>query len=285
MDIARDKETLEIISAEDLWYMENVESDRYICVGCSIKAIPCSYRKFINKKRPYFRFDELHDDGCFIQKEIELAKSGKVKSIVKQEGFPMAYPNKLDLETETKRISKTDSIANYPKDQYRYEDKYSKCHSSSHNYTVKTIFPIVRRFLQFPYGRHNMALNIPGIEGNTYQDIIKSLPYEIVIFLKKKLRYGVLNRYRFRSHDKVLPLKNGDWINKKPQKTYEVIIETTSWKDSKVKYIVKMIETAYQEAIEKQKDLYVFFIGEQDKQAPHKFIVTDHRLIACTLNE
>ena len=54
MDSARDITTNEIIEAEQLWEIEFVDKERYRCIGCGTQLWPASYKRDINKKRPYF---------------------------------------------------------------------------------------------------------------------------------------------------------------------------------------------------------------------------------------
>ena len=53
MDSAQDKITGEIVEAEQLWLIPEVDKDRYVCRGCGIKLTPAAYRPE-NVVRPYF---------------------------------------------------------------------------------------------------------------------------------------------------------------------------------------------------------------------------------------
>ncbi|EMB6252909.1 hypothetical protein ACFLPV_001753 [Serratia marcescens] len=53
MESARDKRTGEIVEAEDLWLLEDVDTSGYVCWGCGIEMSPSAWQKG-SKKRPSF---------------------------------------------------------------------------------------------------------------------------------------------------------------------------------------------------------------------------------------
>ena len=77
MDSAQDKFTGEIVEAEQLWLVDNVDKDRYICRGCGINVTPASYRPE-NLVRPYFTArDGDHESKCDVAGEKKLVARGK----------------------------------------------------------------------------------------------------------------------------------------------------------------------------------------------------------------
>lgn len=45
MESARDKHTREIVEAEDLWLLDCVDTEGYVCWGCGITMHPAAWEK------------------------------------------------------------------------------------------------------------------------------------------------------------------------------------------------------------------------------------------------
>ncbi|MCX2192007.1 hypothetical protein LD112_04270 [Pantoea agglomerans] len=45
MESARDKNTREIVEAEDLWLLDSVDTEGYVCWGCGITMHPAAWEK------------------------------------------------------------------------------------------------------------------------------------------------------------------------------------------------------------------------------------------------
>ena len=96
VDSARDKRTGDIIDAEQLWDLEVVDKEAYECPGCGIQVFPASYRKNINKKRPYFTpMDNKHVQPCGVDGVEKLVKKAKSEQVGTPEGFPVPFPNQI----------------------------------------------------------------------------------------------------------------------------------------------------------------------------------------------
>ncbi|EPB3926499.1 hypothetical protein ACRGF0_000784 [Escherichia coli] len=54
MESARDKHTREIVEAEDLWLLDSVDTEGYMCWGCGITMHPAAWEKD-KKVRAYFK--------------------------------------------------------------------------------------------------------------------------------------------------------------------------------------------------------------------------------------
>ena len=50
MESARNKYTSEIIEAEDLWLLDVVDTNGYVCWGCGIEMYPSAWQKGSKKK-------------------------------------------------------------------------------------------------------------------------------------------------------------------------------------------------------------------------------------------
>lgn len=315
MDNARDKHTLDPIDSIDLWLIDNVDKNGYICSYCFAKANPCSFKRH-NKKRPYFKFDNGHEDGCTFEVSDRLKKIGSKKSISTIDGFPLNYPSSIDLSTNqykaNNNIKNQNKIARkipaYINDKSSQALKINK----QHNYSVKTINSIAKFFLNFPHDRKNLSLHVPNIHGNTYHDVIKWLPYNQLSNNKKKrfennieANKEDLNKYKVNdnkifvstlNHYKPLKTTNkyiligalgGRWYEDnnskiKPDKLYNIKINITKLPESKIEYICALIKISQKEFQEdRNRKHYLFFYGKQNEDSIFEFIVDDYRLFTC----
>ena len=255
MDIARHKDTLEHVYADELWYTKNVDQNNYICIGCILKATPCSHNRNKNKKRPYFRFDypDDHNLNCFYEQHLSLTEKAKKRSISGKDGFPLPYPSSLNLVD--KRVIDLDTKKNQSQKFEVSKSRGSRLSGGSngvHNYSVKTIASIAKYYLEYWYDRRRLTLNINGIKGFFYDEVIKLLPNEVVEFQAKKIRYGRLNNYKnmkVTNTSIIVSLQNGDWFNGKPDNCFRVVINTEGWKQSKKDYVINCVKASQEEYI------------------------------------
>ena len=88
MDTARHVQTLDFVEAEELWNMDMVDSDGYICRGCQTKVFLASYNKTLNKKRPYFTLARnRHGPYCDVDGEEKIVKRATTERVETSEGF------------------------------------------------------------------------------------------------------------------------------------------------------------------------------------------------------
>ena len=264
MDVARDRKTGEIVSSDELLLLNTVDNQGYSCIGCSVKATPCSYTKN-NKKRPYFRFDEsiVHEAECFIVEDKKQYLQLNGKNI---DGYHNSYPNKLVIKNETTKNVSSISGKGMSKGEKNSNEKKQK---SFHNYSVSTLFPIIRTYLHTrKENRSDLQLNIPEIIGENYSEAIWSLPSEIKP-LVNKIRYSKIylpKPYVITGNILEINLLQGNWENKKPVKLYKLLIEIENWPVNKIEYITRQIESAINEHKEETaKNVYAFFIGKQNE--------------------
>lgn len=78
MESARNRVTMEVVDAEDLWLLPAVDKYGYICRGCDLTVYPASYLK-TNLQRPHFRspHGQEHLEGCDIEGDEKTVASGK----------------------------------------------------------------------------------------------------------------------------------------------------------------------------------------------------------------
>jgi|GEM_PF-6044791 len=263
MDSARLKNNLnEVIYEDDLPLMHEkgiLDQDGFICLGCSAKAIPCSYRPE-NLRRPFFRIDS-HMQNCDIFKYEELVKVAKKKQISTSSGFPLSYPSKLYLQNKnTTVIDKEISTTNKEmKDVTRYIQNNDKTNvNTEHHRTSSTIRPIVKHFINFPYDR-NISLILPMLntELNTYRRIFKKIDTYKIDIEKFKSDYSNLKVYyiplsveknNIQVTDDIMSLK---LLSGKDEK-FHLIINMLNWSTRKKSEVLNEL----QDLTDKSREIY-----------------------------
>lgn len=299
MESAQDKITGEIVEAEQLWLIENVDKERYVCRGCGIKVLPASYKP-TNVVRPYFTTGKEvdHKADCDVDGEKKLVTRGKKERLSTQrDGFPVPYPSRLVLRDERPVVDDGSLSGAGPKaggkpgtEQSTSADGTS---SPTRRRAANTIRPICRTFINFPYDR-DLELAIPGIEATNYLSVFKKLKWdELSLYSEAKLFYAAMRWNKPVETDEFLEiaLDAGERDEtKRLQRGHRIRVEWADWSKSKRTYVRNEIEAARKEAIEaKEKNPkikgYLFFIGQQDLDDITLFRVVDHRLICCLVNE
>lgn len=296
MDSAKDKYTGQIVDGEQLWYIEEVDKEGYICRGCGVPMNPVSFARGL-KTRPHFREFEKHPhkEWCKIEGEIELIKKAKKQRVTTPQGFPASFPYKLELIEQRVKVDTSEDDEGGNSFPIRGTSKSSGGGSSTvtSKWIARTIRPICRTYYNFPKDR-DLPLVITGTYGETYNDVIRRLSsQEIVQYTKQHLFYAPIGWQEIEMHDGYFVINSsyGYWVNKKLN-PYKVQVNTEDWSQSKINYVLEELNVARHDAIDiKKKDQktkiksWLFFIGEQSLKNPNIFIVNDHRLICClTLN-
>jgi hypothetical protein len=292
MDSAKDKYTGQVVDGEQLWLINVVDKDGYVCRGCGVLVNPVSFEKGL-KTRPHFReYPKYpHEIWCNIEGEEELIKTAKKKSIKNENGFPCSFPHKLELIDSRKKVSNEGGSEEATNSRFASSGKEGASGSSSSvsKWVARTIRPICRTYNNFPKDR-DLPLSITGLFGDIYNDIIRKLSsQEIVKYTKNHLLYAPISWKRPTTDGEnfIFELSYGYWT-KNGLTPYKVVIDSSDWSQAKVSYILEELEVARNEAIQaKKKDKkartksWLFFIGEQSVDSPDTFTVNDHRLICC----
>ncbi|MBK5072694.1 hypothetical protein I2492_06665 [Budviciaceae bacterium CWB-B4] len=297
MESARDKRTGEIVEAEDLWLLDNVDTEGYVCWGCGIEMYPSAWQKG-SKKRPSFnKMPGKEHINCDADAESTVVKQGQKKSVRHLldsapglmpaglkliEQRPVVDPDATGSENKprsTRSASSTSSEGNAPARQSRRP--------------VNAIRQICRAFIRFPYDR-GMSLNIPGIDADTYMTVFKKLKDPIQSYPDRRVFYSQLLWQKFEQDESqiIIPL-SGEWTKDesgkpKPSRSYKLQVEWGNWSKAKRTMLLNELETVQEEAKEavnkKAKErAQVFFIGEQSADNPEIFYVTDYRLICAIM--
>ncbi|HCN4854505.1 TPA: hypothetical protein N6W27_004482 [Escherichia coli] len=296
MESARDKRTGEIVEAEDLWLLDSVDTEGYVCWGCGITMYPAAWEKD-KKVRAYFKKKRHihHRHECDADAESTVIRQGQKASVRNiLDSAPGLMPSGLKLiekrpvvepgfsgdeskSSSTRSASSRSGEGNSPERQSRRQ--------------VNAIRNICRAFIRFPHGR-GMSLNVPGISGQIYMTAFKKLRNEVQPYPEPKIFYAPLLWNKFTENDEnlIIPL-SGEWGEDKsgkpkPTRSYQIYIDWAGWSKAKRTVVRKDLEAARTEAIEaKGKGLkdkaWVFFIGEQSADNPEIFYVSDYRLICA----
>ncbi len=302
MEKARNKKTGEEVYAEDLLLYESVDKEDFICAGCNIRVCAASYRKS-NKKRPYFKtFPNVkHEKGCSLVSEEYYYSLGNKESISTDFGFPFPYPSKLINKHKKSVRSDDDSKSIVTEDVFDCSDKKNiSSNCQYHNRTVYSIKPIVRCYIDFPYDRHLLPLNIEGVAGSSYYNIFQKLYWKEDGFFYKKLFYApfdLRNRNFYIENNVIkIPLfegfrkkeSNGRWVLERP---FTLLIDVSSWSEKESENILNQIrwtKNEYSLKIDKNRsDLkgWVFFIGVQDDDDKCVFHANNYNGIYITFDE
>lgn len=296
MESARDKRTREIVEAEDLWLLDSVDTEGYVCWGCGITMHPAAWEKD-KKVRAYFKKKRhiQHHHECDADAESTVIRQGQEESVRNiLDSAPGLMPSGLKLieqrpvvepgiaggeskSSSTRSASSASGESNSPERQSRRQ--------------VNAIRNICRAFIRFPHDR-GMSLNVPGISGQIYMTAFKKLRKEVQSYPEPKIFYAPLLWKKFSENEEklIIPL-SGEWGKDeagkpKPTRSYQLHIEWAGWSKAKRTVVRKELEAARTEAIEaKGKGLkdkaWVFFIGEQNAENLEIFYVSDYRLICA----
>lgn len=295
MDSARDKHTDEIIDAEQLWDFTVVDKDAYQCPGCGIQVFPASYRKDINKKRPYFTpMENKHIQPCGIDGVEKLVKKAKSEKLGTPEGFPVPFPNRLRLDEERPVLDNAEE-AGYGKGTERTRTRGNGERSTAyHGHTVKSIRPVCRIFMDFPHDRFQLLLEIPDCPGTTYSSVFRGLGFFGIEAQKPSTRlFCAALRW-----DSAIEMETyiewaldaGEWPKgeKRPTQFYKVRVMWADWTDRQRNTLRDEIEIS-KDAVKgksgQPEKAWLFFVGTQDPEDATLFTVNRYPFICCRVGE
>ena len=311
MEEARTTESKEVVFSVDLWDMENVSDTEFECISCGVRLFPCSYRKEINKIRPYFRLEKLaqHKSSCEYSgiDRKKLLQKAKKQSITGDEGFPLSYPSKLLIKftgnpkNDEKAKEDNSSENNVTKVQRSPVKKDTKNIQKVEpkNYTTRSFQIVVEHYINFPFDRY-LPLDVDGIDGETYKECFRILvqPKGEQTFKfqeKNKIYYSIASWKKplVENNQITVYFSKGLWIEvdgkKELERPFHLIIDTKEWdKEIKNRFISDLIESLNYVRGKKGKELNIFFIGEQDMgkgENYYCFRCNDHRLFDIKLIE
>ncbi|QFZ83542.1 hypothetical protein GFK26_12625 [Variovorax paradoxus] len=301
MDSARDRRTSHIIDAEQLWDMEVIEKDGFVCPGCAVDVFPASYLKDINKRRPYFKIGKggAHAPGCGIAGFLSARASAvRRRGIARASGeLPIPFPSRLVmdpmLETVTLAapcLAKQSMAAKLRPPQ----PALPTGDPTYHGHTVSTLRPICRIFMEFPNDRKQLAIRIPGVAGRTYGTAFRQLGFTGIRAqpVPTGLFYAALS-WDFATKgagNEEWTLNAGAWPMgaKRPTALYRVRINWSGWTDLQRATLRHELQRARKEVVGKKgirEKAWLFFVGRQDRDDPGLFVVDRYPLISCRVGE
>ncbi len=222
MDSAIDYYTGQIIDGEQLWHINPVDKHGYRCRGCGVIVNPVSYESH-NKKRPHFKDfpSKPHESYCDIEGELKLIAKGREERVTNQNGFPGSFPSNLKLVDEKQKVDLIQPMLG--SESFSPGATQSKMLTGKRHtkWTAGTIRPICRMFMNFPYDR-GLPLSIPGISGQTYDEVIKKLSSDIISYPTPHIFTAPLS---WKKHDNIegkiiVQLNCGLWEDNKLVKPY-----------------------------------------------------------------
>jgi len=293
MDEARVITTGDVITGEELYLMDDVDSTSFCCDECEIILIPCSYIKDVNLRKPYFKTHKGHNIGCKAEGISGIKKKGFNSRLTSKEGFPLAYPNKFKLRKDDVVIPEPvtpespSGVRTFNKNKRQDDEGRGR----KSNYETSSFKSIVNQYFDFPKDR-DRALFFENIEGATYKDIFypirntigeqhyrfqgegQNVYFSTISWKKSSIDNDILR----------IELSRGKWVNKKNERAYYLEIDCSEWpRQTKTKFLNryhKILDTVRGTKIKAA----IIFVGEQDRSDDFfRFYANNRLLIAFKL--
>ncbi len=290
MDSARDITTDEVIEAEQLLEIEFVDKERYRCIGCGTQIWPASYKRDINKKRPYFTLGAAgkHIEPCDIDGEEEIIKRAKSERLGTTEGFPLPFPNELVLSDNRPVANQAvDALPPVTGAHVRTRGNENRHPRINHGHTVKTLRPIAKTFIKYPHDREYLPLKVPECEGNTFATVFWRLGKLIQHRRPTHLYFASLH---WKAPTKTVAsiewqLDAGDWdrANNRRGTSFRVRVNWSEWSATQRNTLEHEIEFARGQTKNSGGAIkaWLFFIGTQDDNDQTLLVVNRYQAICC----
>lgn len=297
MDDARCVELKKVITNEDLYLLDNVKSYNFVCDECGIPLIPCSYKKAVNLRKPYFKTGKNaeHQSDCYAKATSKIREQAKTARIATDEGFPLTYPNRFNLSASSSTKHLVDEIQQESGkvQSVRAGLNSSKKNQLKQNYVTSSFQTLVDQYFNFPFDR-DRELSFDGINGSQYRDIFQKINNPIG---KQKFRFQTETSeakvfYSTLSWDKpditenkiVIKLSAGWWQEiagkKQNVRPYFVEVNIQQWSDKTISKFVERLKQIQQLVKGTDKKAMMVFVGEQDRDSDfYRFECDEVRLI------
>ncbi|WP_420592129.1 hypothetical protein [Bacterioplanoides sp.] len=294
MEDARISGSDQNITAEDLWYIDDVEAYSYQCISCGVGLSPCSYDKDVNKRRPYFRKQAEHKE-CFYLSEAYLNRKGKKSTTVRSEdGKPGHYPREFALPKllpASSGLPRTNSLLDKKHNGPRVSGDSDSSRQAKYDrpYKTSSFRLLVNHYLNYPNDR-SLPLTAESIDGYNYWTCFKSLFTNSDNPLRKPK-----NKIYFANAKWAKPEVNTDTITilfdaytldeSKSKRNLFLVINTKGWKDTVKEAFMHDYNKARRNVIdsEGEKRLKVFFLGRQSDENLLEFTVDTPLLISFNI--
>jgi hypothetical protein len=310
MNQARDRKTNEIIEAEELKSIPQIDISEYECIdeNCKIQLIPCSYKPS-NKNRPYFKSPKNinHSDKCRFSEYLKLLEQGHKRKLELTEFENMPYPSRLispkKIKTEGKTTKQDDNIVIEETTGKKRKSTNEFEESANSTRAVTTISQIVDFYLTCPFNR-DFELDLLGTK-KEYMYWFKRIqkPKQTAKYKGQCIYFGQLhtNRGYVKKTESEIIIKLfecEEWVNnvgtsfnlqKREQKNpffVKIDIEGLgSHKISRIlnelKYAIQDQKDAHSNNKDGKKKAYLFFLGDApSKEEPYTFNVIEGNICA-----
>lgn len=225
MFTARIKYTDEIIEADELKVMENVQSLEFACVdkNCNIPLIPSSYKEN-NKKRPFFKKykNQEHSTKCSYSKYLHFLEIGKTRKLTELEFEKLEYPSQLVISQPKIREMDTTTSEILPEGESVSTKRISNgefTDAAHSNRKVTAISQIVDFFLSCPYNRE-VDLDLLGTKAPYVYQFKKIYGPNTDQYISNKIFYGAID------------LKDLDSLTSKEDSMLIKLHECERWEDN-----------------------------------------------------
>jgi hypothetical protein len=297
MDVARNRHSGELVEAEELWEMDVVDKEAWVCRGCPTQVYPASYDAAVNKRRPYFTLGRInrHADDCAVDGEHKIVSRGQKERVGGSDGFPMPFPSKLVLGDEHAAAGSPAKVSFASSTLAAvHAAARASVHKRHHGHTIRTIRPACRTFINFPNDREFLPLEIPGVWGKTYAQVFWFIPNKKPEFFANPhhLFYAPI---RWREAPVTteayceLTLNAGEWDGavRRYVSLCRLRVDWSGWSPARRNTLLHEMNAARAEAVEQARQDgqikgWIFFAGTQDRLDPALFHVDDERFI-CAL--
>ncbi|WP_144208058.1 hypothetical protein [Shewanella donghaensis] len=298
MDDARCLQLERLVTNEELYILENVKALDFVCDECAIELIPCSFKKAVNLRRPYFKTKPKteHEAYCYAKATSKIKEQGKTARITGDEGFPLAYPNRFNLAAvKSLKVGATSadngSAANG--DNSVLVTSSNKPKSKKSNYVTSSFQSIVDQFFNFPYDRDRELL-FEGVEGKQYRQIFQKVINPIG---KQKFRFQTeteQNKVFYSTlawdkpqieDDKIIIKLSAGWWQKVDDKSknlrpYFIEANTSGWTAVVKENFINRLSQILELVKGSNKKALIAFVGKQDQQQDfYRFYVNESKLI------
>jgi hypothetical protein len=280
------------VDAEDLWSMEPIDADGFVCPDCGSKVYPTSYRPE-NLRRAHFAAKPKCPPWCPSNGEADLLKQARTQSLTAEDGsFPGYMPAAFRLPVEPAGAAAPAATGVAAKDgPGRRAPTTAPEQGARQRSRITTSFrDICRAYLNFPHDRHR-ELRFLDLYGGTYDEVVWRLRTKqdrLIRYPIPHLFYGPIGwRAPEETDDHALIETDVKvWQDGKPGQAYRVKVPWADWTPRQRNALLKELRTASDEAKELKKSgskdrSLLFFVGQQEPGDDATFVVADRKLICC----
>jgi hypothetical protein len=292
VDEALCKDLNRVVTGEELYVIENIESLSFSCDVCGIPLNPCSYKKEVNLRRPYFKAfpGKNHLKDCDAKGVQKIRDKGRKKRITDESGFPLPYPSRFLMRRED-AVEPTHEPAipaspntQKPRNVQEQQEKDQK----RHNNITTSFRAIVNQFFDFPYDR-DLPVQFEGINGDTYSEIFQKIESTIgkqqfrIQGEARKIYYSPISWEQAKENGDLfdVPLSRGRWADGRNERPYYVRIDFSTWpKQSRTKFVNLYNKVLAATKGTNQKAV-IAFVGCQDISDDYFRFYSEHRFLVC----